>query len=254
MRSLASMSVLVLLIATSTAASAGETKPVSALPMFPTPVPLKVPESMTSVPGLTVKSKDVRAGHKWIDLSVSTSRGYCLRFGDEVSISASRGTTGASAPEDLEVLRFIEKDSEASLERVRFRFQPSTEAVEVQGRSRVDLREVARSAQGVTVWGFREGADVYLLARAAQSGIAVPKRSDDDGGGERFLGSDCTFGLTRLTTNAPAAGTIAQLSGNLPPRGEGKSKVSPHFTIDASVSRLSRDPEPMLAVRIRVKD
>jgi hypothetical protein len=63
--------------------------------------------------------------------------------------------------------------------------------------------------------------------------------------------SDCPFGIARLDTRVAAAGTVAQLRGTLPSEGTGKAKVTPRFTADVSLSRLARDREPLLAVRVR---
>jgi hypothetical protein len=45
---------------------------------------------------------------------------------------------------------------------------------------------------------------------------------------------------------------LAQLTGNLPVRTKGSP--APRFLVDASVSRVSRDPEPALAVRVRIRE
>ena len=47
---------------------------------------------------------------------------------------------------------------------------------------------------------------------------------------------------------------VAQLTGSLPAHGTGKDKVTPQFMVDVSLSRVARDPEPKLAVRVRVKE
>jgi hypothetical protein len=49
-------------------------------------------------------------------------------------------------------------------------------------------------------------------------------------------------------------GAVVQLRGSLPPVGEGKLKITPHFAVDGSVAKLGRDPEPVLAVRVRLLD
>jgi hypothetical protein len=61
----------------------------------------------------------------------------------------------------------------------------------------------------------------------------------------------CDFAIARLDPHAAPAGSIAQIFGTLPAEGKGKSRVVPHFLVDASLAKLSRDPEPILSVRVR---
>lgn len=82
-------------------------------------------------------------------------------------------------------------------------------------------------------------------------GTHSPRPSPEEGTSSAFS-SRCPFAVARLDTRAPEAGAVAQIVGRLPARGQGKDRVSPRFLIDASVVKTSRDPEPVLSVRVRL--
>ncbi len=63
-----------------------------------------------------------------------------------------------------------------------------------------------------------------------------------------FASSNCSFGATRMNAASIAAGAVAHLSGERTPDPKGPREV---FAVDISASKLSRDPEPMLSVRVR---
>ncbi len=167
---------------------------------------------------------------------------------------ASYGTSSRSSPEDLELDRLVEKDGKVALERTRLHFDPSDATLNATSSARVELHEIARNPAGIVVWAFREGRDVVVLARNVERGVESRPAESDESQIPFVSAEGCPFAGARLDARKPESGSIAQLSGALPPRGEGKDKVPRMFLIDASLSRVARDPEPRLAVRVRVRE
>lgn len=203
------------------------------------------------LPGVTMKPEGVAGVTRWRDFAATTSRGYCLvdSGSDGTSLYDSYRRYSSSTKADLDVVRFVEKDGKASLERTRVHFVDNALVPDVMGRSTVPLAEVGRSELG-PVYAFRDGSEVVLVMKGADSGIDGRKPSGEQSGNS-FSSSSCSFGMARLDGSA---GAVAQLRGSLPTRGTGKDKVTPRFLVDASVSKLARDKEPMLAVRVRIDD
>ena len=106
------------------------------------------------------------------------------------------------------------------------------------------------------MWGFRDAStgDVVLLTPSATGGREVHPTKPDEEGSFGSVSSDCTFGAVRLPVSAAKVGTLVRLHGSLPAIGEGKAEVTPRFVVDGSLAKLSRDPEPVLSVRVRVFD
>lgn len=233
-------------------AHAGTTAPISTLATMSKLVPLRAPESPTTIPGLTVKSKDGYGASRWHDLVAATGRGYCIMTWDGGARWMSTwGTSSRSTADDLDLDRLVEKDGKVTLERTRVHFDPTDASATATGRSQVELHEVTRTAAGIVVWAYRDGREVVVLARNVERGLESAR------GDESFpfvSNEGCPFSGMRLDGRKPEAGTIGQLTGVLPAQGTGKDKVTPRFIIDASVSKVARDPEPMLAVRVRVRD
>jgi hypothetical protein len=243
-------------------ARAGTTSLLSALAVMPAapPVPPRGPVTETPnppvpIPGVTIKTKDAYRDSKWHDLTAATSRGYCLisREGGSRWMS-TWGTSSRSEAEELELDRLVEKDGKATLERTFLHFEPSEPLLTARSTARVELHEIARSPAGVVVWGFREGRDVVVLARNVDRGVES-RPADSDEAAMPFVSAEgCPFAGARLDARKPQEGAIAQLSGVLPARGTGKDKVVPQFMVDVSLSRVARDPEAKLAVRVRMRE
>lgn len=236
-------------------AAAGTTTPLSSIATLPAARPLKTPEAPAAVPGLTLKSKDSPREARWHELTAATGRGYCIQsYEGGPSWSSSRGASSLSTAEDLDLVRLVAKDGKVTLERTRVHFDPPSGSLTAMSRASVELKEIARTPAGVVVWAYREGKDVVVVARDVDRGIES-RRSADEGDVSPFVSADgCPFAGARLDGRKPAAGTVAQLTGNLPARGKGKERVVPRFIVDASLSRVARDPEPILAVRVRLAE
>jgi hypothetical protein len=240
-------------------ARAGTTSLLSVLAQMPAAPPpgrvMEAPNPLPAIPGVTVTSKDGHRDTKWHDLNAATGRGYCLvsTVGGFRWMS-SWGTSSRSNAEDLELDRLVEKDGKASLERTRLHFEPGDASLTATSSARVELHEVAKSPAGVVVWGFRDGRDVVVLARNVDRGVESRPPNTDEALIPFVSAEGCPFAGARLDARKPEAGSVAQLNGSLPAKGTGKDKVVPQFTVDASVSRVAREPEARLAVRVRVRE
>ncbi|MDF2693024.1 MAG: hypothetical protein K0S65_1407 [Labilithrix sp.] len=228
-----------------TTSRAGDKAPVSSLPALPSVHDRTEPPKGHGVPGLVMK-EHAGVGRSYTELIASTAQGYCI-VNQEFGLRLESSTTWTEKDAN-ELWRLVEKDGKATFERTRFSAS-SSGGLWVKSKTSLELSEVSR-ANGVIVWGFRDGSDVILLARGATGGREVrPQKPEEEG--PSFLSSDCTFGAARLSTTMAKTGTLAQMRGSLPPVGEGKAKITPQFVVDSSLAKLSRDPEPVLAVRVR---
>jgi hypothetical protein len=243
------------LVFVTTVAAAGTTSPLSSIAPLPAPGALTVPETRETMPGLTMTTKAGPRGSRWHDLVAEAGRGYCLaRGGSGYNWVGALGASAGGPTEDLDLHRLVEKGGAATFERTRVHFDPPSGTITATGRSHVQLTEVARTPAGIVVWAYRDGAAVVVLARHVKAGIESHQLGDQESGFPFVHADGCPFAGVRLFARKPEAGALAQLTGALPSEGEGKDKVVPRFIVDASLSRVARDPEPLLAVRVRMQD
>jgi hypothetical protein len=234
-------------------AGAGTTAPLSSLAALPSPVVIKVPSVVTPIPGLRIKTKDGYGNTQWHDLVASTRHGYCIgqkEFG--YRWMGAYGTGARSPSEDFDLDRLTEKDSAATLERTRVHFDPPSGTITATGRSEVELKEIARTPAGVVVWAYRENSAVVILAKRVERGVESRHFGNQEDGLPFVSADGCPYAGARLDARRPEAGGFVQLSGALPAEGKGKDKIVPRFIVDVSLSRVARDPEPLLAVRVRM--
>lgn len=241
----------------SSMASAGTSSPLSTIRTIPALAPVRAttPAAVT-VPGVSLKSRDGYGATKWHDLKSSTGRGYCFasteggfRFMDNYGVSSK------AEPDELDLDRLFEKDGKTLLERTRIAIDGRTGTVTAVGRAVVELQEIGRGPEGVVVWAYRMGPDVIVLTKRVDRGMEGFVRSPDDGTTVPFVSVDgCPYAGARLDAKKPEAGTFAQLIGELPAKGTGKDKTTQKFFVDASLSKVARDPEAMISVRIRVRE
>jgi hypothetical protein len=232
-----------------TPSAAGSTVPVSTLPSLA--VVAKSQKRVASVAGLVVQKTPPYPKATYVNVDAAASRGYCFVSRDyTLRLAKSVGSDDVK-----ELWHLSESGGEVTLERTLLDIDRETREVLVAGRASARLREVARSPSGVVAWAFRDGADVVVVAKGADGGVeSVHPTRDDEPSVVPFVSSECAFGAVRIDARAPDKGAAGQLVGSLPPKGEGKDKVIPRFAVDVSLSRVARDPEPTLAVRVRVRD
>jgi hypothetical protein len=229
----------------------------SSLSSLPVPAHVGLPAPGSPIPGLKLTTRDVDDNKaRYHELTAATARGYCIARKDGAfNWSSGYGGGARSEAEDLDLDRLLEKEGTVILERTRVHFDPPSGTITATGRSQVALTELARSRSGVVVWGYREDRMVILLARGVASGTESHQLLDPAGStaGGGFVSVDgCGYAGGRLDARNPQAGATAQLIGTLAAQGKGKDKVVPRFAVDASLSRVDRDPEPLLAVRVRM--
>ncbi len=256
---LATLATAVLLPSEAHAGTTSLLSTLAAMPAVPAPpargLVTETPNPPVAVPGVVVKSKDGYRDTKWHDLHAATSRGYCLTstVGGYRWMS-SWGTSSRSAPDDLDLDRLSEKDGKVTLERTRLHFEPSDATLTATSTAHVELKEIARTPAGVVVWAYREGRDVIVLAKNVDRGVESRPAESDDAMMPFVSSEGCPYAGARMDARKPENGAVVQLTGSLPAHGTGKDKVTPQFMVDVSLSRVARDPEPKLAVRVRVKE
>ena len=239
-----------LAVASTPAAHAASSEPLSALQsLAPVVAPKGDPPEFDGV-DVTVKPS---GSSTWVE--VRAKAGSCFAYSDfGYTLDTTYGESSRAQPRKMDLLRLRERAGSFVLERTRIELAVATGKATLEGRSSVPLTEVARSPGGeVVVWAYREGREVVIVSRTAGEahGAHSPRPSPEEGTSSAFS-SRCPFAVARLDARAPEAGTVAQIVGRLPARGQGRDRVSPRFVIDASVARTSRDPEPVLSVRVRL--
>lgn len=254
MKTFATLAIVATLSALTIPASAGERSAISSLPVLPDVKDATTPPPLLGVPGLKFENKTTQYS-KYTEVTAAKAKGYCLVQWDAgfIHLQLSESISGGVVEE---MWHFVETDGKASLERIRF--EMSLDSAWVRSKSSAELRSLATS-DGITVWGLREpDGSVLVFARGATSGREASSLPKDHEQSE-LVGSDCTFGATRLDARAIAKGAAAQLSGNVSiVAGDtddvpGK-KLTQRFVVDISASKLSRDPESMLSVRVRRRE
>jgi hypothetical protein len=250
MRVLVGLVSSVLLVAAPVSAAPPMAVALSSLSVMPR-VPL-VPMVKDGGPPAGVSVHGVDPSTTWYVVKTAKQSGLCIV--PPYSLRLTNESAFESTNEDDEasfLVHLVRTDGKAMLEKQRFSFDPRSGAFAAGARVSVALTEVA-SADGVVVWAYREGPHVVLVTRGYESGFDSPRRREDDAG--QFVGVDgCPYGLARLDAGAAQAGASAELVGSMPTQGKGKDAVTPRFIVDASLARLSRDPEPVLTVRVRVR-
>ena len=243
-----------LLTTTPSIAVAGDKTPLSSLRTAPTPRDRTEPEKL-GVPGLAVK--ETTGARPYLELTAAKAQGYCIVDREARStLQASTLWASHEKADQLELWRLVEKDdaATATLERTRLMLVPSQHDAWALSKQSIELRPVGRS-NGITVWGYRDPAgDAVLLARGVSSGRELVPESEQEARGFGFVSSDCAYGAVHLFAANAKSGSIVQARGSLPPIGEGKAKTIPQFIVNGSIVKLSRDPEPLLDVRIRMID
>jgi hypothetical protein len=242
MRRLPSLSTTAIVLAVTSSSLGGERSTMASLPVLP--APRAIAESAAKLEGLSVGRPDGVRLH----LQAATTRGYCLVSRGIVSLELRAEADG---PDWSEIWRFTEDDSGAQLEKTRLEVFLDKGVVRAVGRTSVVLRAVARQ-DGITVWGFREpNGEVTLVARGANKGHEARERTTSDKEGLGLTSSECGWGAVRLAGTTATVGTVAYLFGVVPRPGEAKRAAARRYVVNASLSKLSREPEPMLSVRIR---
>lgn len=244
-------SLLALGVLASSDAHAGEKRKLSELPALPAFKAPPSPLAPAEIPGVKI-TKSSAGTTTYVEASASTRAGYC--FVQRLVGLELLGSVGLSADVD-EMWRFAEKDGSATLERIVFDADVAADKLMVRGRTSIALRQVA-TMEGLAAWAFRDSdGSVVILARGGDSGRQSVSGKREEIDMMQFSSSSCAFGATRLDGRRAVVGATARLSGTL--LGGGAAAPSnaragaPGFVLDSSLAKTSRDPEPMLSVRLR---
>jgi hypothetical protein len=133
--------------------------------------------------------------------------------------------------------RLVERDGGAVLERTLV--DASGVGVPIE-RARIALRAVGRIGDTI-IYAYRRGDRVFVIAPSAgQNSVRFDSREPGSGRGVS-RGSNCAFAITQLRVGGTSS-QLGQITGN-DARG--------CYLISASLTKLSRDPEPLLAIAAR---
>jgi hypothetical protein len=247
--------VLALGLSFSSAASAEGPRParpsLSAMPSESLPAPLDARRAPASIPrtatlsGITASTSRNWRKKQVLDLHAADRR--CLNAGFLVPADGAK-PSGRSmdqlAPGGVKPLRterlVVSEAGAAVLEIVDAWADPGSGGVSEAARSTVPLTVVAR-AGGVTTYAFREGDALHLV-------VANPQQMmwRDDGGST--ASSDCDHVRVRLELPQGVGGTTVSVGGSVPATGEKPRQRE--LEVSASLSRTTRDPEPVIAVSL----
>lgn len=250
MKSLALTIGLAAVLSLSAIANAGQTAAVSSLAALPAASPIRH-ASPGKVAGLTLTSSDIGRNKetKWHELTANANQGFCINDHEAgMRWSNSIGASEKTPASDFELLHLADKDGKTTLERTNVHFDSPGGTIAPTGRAQVELTEVARTQNGeVVVFAYRDGSNIVLLARGAESGTESRTLAGDSGMVAFVSADGCNFSGVRLDARKPEGGTVAQMAVVV----KVDAKNSRRFLVDASLSKVARDPEPKLAVRIR---
>jgi len=150
------------------------------------------------------------------------------------------GARSASLDGEIGIERLVEAGEGAYLERTRTRPAPGNKLVALE-RGRIALLPVAR-VDGLTVYAYRRDGSVFVVARAVPTESLGFVRSDARS--YKFANVDCAIASTQMRLRNGSSEPM-QIEGVIPSSRR-------NYLVDASVSKTSRDPEPLLSVVVRV--
>jgi len=225
---------LPLLAALAPAAARAETLPLSALPEKPARYAVAAGKLYVEVRSYSVDRQISDMAAEGAVCLVSNTPAYWI---DGDSPVEGRFTTFSyDSGSTFGVERLIERADGAELERIAV--HTARRYLMPKGRSRIPLHVVAK-LDGLTVYAYRWGSQVYLIARSTEEASV---RTDGNSG--LLGGTECgvLYAMLRVRNGSSE---VAQIRGVVPRTGR-------RFLVDASVSQTGRDPEPLLSVTARL--
>jgi len=143
----------------------------------------------------------------------------------------------------LRLQRLVQKSDRTDLEITDAWVDPETRGARLQRRVEIPLAGVAKTPLGARVFGFRDERRVWLVIEAPEHGDVV--------GPIATARSRCGHVLTDLEVGSKGAARsffIEALTSEKN-RDDPRKRVSA-FALSASISRASRDPEPIISLTI----
>ena len=216
------------------APAAADPLPLSALPAKPArygqaagPVPAKVGWDPTRSP--------VTPGGPLTCL-MSTAPAYWIDGDADLGGHLTSLVTDPGQPFWIE--RLVVRGDAAELERIAA--SVGQLAIVPSARSRIPLHAVAR-LDDLVVYAYRWDAKVFLVTRSLPGALVRT-----DGADGLTEAPECSFVYTQLVVRRGSSQAV-QIRGTVPSTGR-------PYLVDASISKTSRDPEPLLSVTARLLD
>jgi hypothetical protein len=140
------------------------------------------------------------------------------------------------------VMRLVEGGDQPHLERAVLHFAPATQKIEVMRQVTIPLAKHPTSDPTVSVYAYRAKDAVHLVVPALGNSHAVFSDVGSSGRENQRTFNPC--GLVDLRLPTATRGAFVQLSGETP-------GAKPHnFTLNASVTKTARDPEPLVSIAL----
>ena len=226
-----------------------DTAPLSSIPITRIPETLPALRGGGQLSGVAVQTR-----YNTPYLVAAASSDACLVSYSDAGrpVSSNRDVITSSAT-SVRVERLVTaEDGSATLEVNAI--QVDEKSYRLRGRLQVPLTVVARDPRGIVVYAYRAAGELVILTSIANSGgsyrnAPAPPKSGEPMPFSELIGfADCSLNRARLD---PRYAGAAVLTGRTKAEGEAKSKL---FTINASLSKVTRDPEPILSVSVRVDE
>jgi hypothetical protein len=210
------------------------------------------PPAGTKMPSVKVKTT---GGSTEVELTPDASAPVCLFNADPSMNRAMWMETGQTASYGtlFRTDRIVTTGEHPEIERSLI--EVSGDTVRVTGRQRIPLTVVARDPHGLVVYAYRTAGELFVLAPAVGGtfrNTTFGATGTDMDPSSMFGSYDCGFVAARIEVR-PSTGASAVLSGNLAlPAPLPTTGAPPRFVVNASVSKVLRDPEPVLSISVRV--
>lgn len=264
MRRAASLSSVVVAVAALAASSA------LAAPAAPAPPRLSAVASAAfpALPELVKAPADIPAGERVDGLELQVApwgggnhteiravAGQCLRgpmawtdAPDKPVISSMDSLRAFARVLPVRTERLVqEKDGTAALEVQDLWVDPRSRAARLHATTRLPLTRLGAGPGGMGIYGLRASGALHVVVPAEQRGVVV----DSQGG---FHHMDCGHVRVALDPPEKGSGAMAQIATFAAPPpapipvAEAAGQLRP-LLITASLTQLSRDPEPVVSVR-----
>jgi hypothetical protein len=167
-------------------------------------------------------------------------------------------------PQSTALSRIVKSaDGTLTLEHVEVSVEPKLPTLQVTSRSTVHLTEIARldpkldRARPIPVYAYRRtDGHVVIVARASGQVIAKSNEGDQASCGGKCVYDAATWTNEMLDLDLAKDHPVAQARGDVEfdeaPKGEANAPYT--YVINASYTRTSRDPAPVVAITLRTME
>jgi hypothetical protein len=227
-------------------------------------VKLPAATGTVKIPSVVVRRAD---GSQAAEVAVDTRKPVCivqtdvLDLGDGQTMEQSWPMANMTGASPFLVQRIIErKDGTHAFEESRVRIDSDALTLTLEARATTPLAEVARTPEGVVVYAFRRGNAAFIVTATREGATsragwsAIDEKLSDTMGTSPFAFSPCGMAVTKVSLDGRgAAATISDRRPGAQKKTKEASGVRrpDGFVVHASVSRVARDPAPVLSVTVR---